>query len=108
MGYLTTTLRALLIALGLVAALPARADQTLQIYHVLTVFAESGTSAGFFPKEPLPQCLYGIMYIDLSSPAGKANMALVTSAKSMGWAITRMDYTKLPNGTCSLVSLHVT
>lgn len=86
---------------------PAYADQLLGRFKVKVLFAETSDTAGVYLVEDLPQCLYGLMYIDITSSAGKARLALLTTAKSAGWSVTRLDYTKDANGKCVLYSVHV-
>lgn len=94
-------------ALMLLAAGSANADQLLGQYKVRSVFAETNDNAGVYFTVDLTQCLYGLMYIDLTSNGGKARLALLMTAKSSGWSATRLDYTKDANGKCVLYSLHV-
>lgn len=83
------------------------ADQLLNTYHVKRIFAESSTIAGFYAAEGLTECKWGIMYIDLSKEAGKAQFSIVLTAKTVNQTITRMDYTVNTDGACSLTGIHL-
>jgi len=104
---LTAIRRLALLSLFCVVCCPVSAAQLLGAYKVKSVFAEGTDTAGLFLVEDLPQCLYGLMYIDLSSNAGRAKLALLTSAKMGGWKITRIDFTQAANGKCTLDGVHV-
>jgi len=93
----------------------AAAQQSKQIWdlHVLRVFAEGQTTAGFFAVENIgAECLWGLMYIDLSNATGRAQMALLINAKAQGLKLQRIDYIKNPGagyteGTCLAKGIHV-
>ena len=106
---MTTGLKWIFIAIAMCGftITQANAANMYGPYQVKSLFAESANTAGFFVVEGLPQCLYGLMYIDLSSAAGKGQFALLTSAKMGGWKITRIDYTQSANGACWLGGVHV-
>lgn len=76
------------------------ADQLLNTYHIKRVFAEGTAQAGFYTAEALPECKWGIMYIDLSNPTGKVLMSIALTAKATNQVIKRMDYTVSPVSTC--------
>lgn len=85
----------------------SRADQILGTYHVKTLFSEPGT-AGVYFEEPLPQCQFGLMYVDLGTTEGKARLALLTSARMGGWPVVRLDYSRDAVTTkCVLFGVHV-
>lgn len=86
---------------------PVHADQLNGRYHVKSLFSENAQAAGVFVQEGFPGCLYDLMYIDLGTTAGKAQLALLTSAKMGGWVVTRLDFTRTSNGACWLYGVHV-
>lgn len=89
------------------AASPAFADQKADL-HVLRVFSEGANVGGFFPVENISaDCLWGLMYVDLTSPAGRGQLALLLQAKAMNLKLQRVDYAKNGNGTCSATSIHI-
>ena len=94
----------LLVGVGFAGS--ASADSMTGRYQVQALFSESGT-AGVYLKEGLPQCLFGVMYINLGSPEGKAILALLMSAKVSGMVVTRLDYTRDANTKCNLSGAHV-
>lgn len=67
----------------------AGAESMTGRYHVQGLFSEPG-AAGVYLKEGLPQCLYNLMYIDITPPAGKAVLAMLLSAKTAGMTVTRL------------------
>ena len=77
---MTTGLKWIFIAIAMCGftITQANAANMYGPYQVKSLFAESANTAGFFVVEGLPQCLYGLMYIDLSSAAGKGQFALET------------------------------
>ena len=78
-----------------------------RVVHIDKVFAEGATTAGFYTKESLPECLWGIMYISLANESGKAIFSIVLSAKAAGQTVVRIDYTKDAAGKCLAGGLHV-
>ena len=75
---------------------------------VRQVFAESDTVAGFFPRDDVSsQCLFGVIYINLGTQAGRAQLSLVMQAKAQGLRVARVDYVKQPNGSCHVTGLHI-
>lgn len=94
-------------ALIVTFAAPALAEQKSSL-HVRRIFTESAATAGFLPIEDISaDCLWGLMYIDLSTQAGRAQLALVMQAKVQNLVLARVDYSKNPNGTCSVYGIHV-
>jgi len=83
------------------------ADTLTDVKTVKRVFSEGASTAGFFSAEGIPQCLYGIMYIDLSKDSGKAQFSMLLSAKAANQKVVRMDYTLGVNGQCNMTGLHV-
>ena len=81
------------------------AEQALNL-HVGQIFAESASTAGFYPAEGLKDCKWDIIYIDLSKEAGQAQFKLLISSKKEKWTLMRVDYKKQEDGTCVLTSLH--
>lgn len=65
-----------LLSLTAVVVGPVQADQLIGHYKIRVVFAEASDTGGFYLTEDLPQCLFGLMYLDLSSSAGKARFAI--------------------------------
>ena len=97
--------KVLLIALCLIA--PVAISATLQESHTVSqILAEHGNKAGFYTEEGLPQCLWGVMFIDLSNKAGKAHLSLALSAKMGGLKVVRMDYT-VSSEKCFLTGMHI-
>lgn len=94
------------LLIGLSFTGTACADSMNGRYQVQALFSEPGT-AGMYLKEGLPQCLFGVMYINLGSPEGKAILALLMSAKISGMVVTRLDYTLDANTKCNLNGAHV-
>ena len=74
--------------------------------HISRTFAESTSTAGFYTKEPLPECLWGLMYINLASDSGKAIFTMALTAKTANQPVVRIDYVKESNGTCSVRGFH--
>ncbi|WP_196158627.1 hypothetical protein [Reinekea sp. G2M2-21] len=74
--------------------------------HVNRVFSEGASTAGFYPVESLPECKWGLMYIDLSTEGGKAIFSLVLTAKTAGHAVIRVDYTKDSSDKCLVTGFH--
>lgn len=89
----------------------AVADQKSNL-HVLRVFSEDQTTGGFYTTENiLADCTWGLMYVDLTNPAGRAQFALLLQAKAQGLKLSRVDYTKNPAGTaagiCTANGIHM-
>lgn len=71
--------------------------------HVNGVGSHTNSSTAYFGlAEGLPDCLYEIVYIDLSTNGGRAAFATVLSARGSGEPLTKIGYTKQTNGTCTL------
>jgi len=83
------------------------ADQLLNTYHISRIFAEGSSQAGFYTSEGLPQCLYEIMYIDLSNEGGKAQFSMALTAKTSNQTIKRLDYIVNTGGACHLTGMHM-
>ena len=92
----------------LLLASAASADQILGNKTINRIFSEGGATAGFYTQEGLPECKWGIMYIDLSKESGKAMFSIALSAKVTGDKINRIDYTVSSSGTCLANGLHST
>lgn len=115
-SYLTTRSRRALRASSFATALalivgavstPAFADQKADL-HVLRIFSEGATTAGFYPVENIwADCAWGLIYVDLSNVAGRGQLALLMQAKAQNLKLQRVDYTKAPSGTCTLTGLHI-
>lgn len=80
--------------------------------HVLRIFSEGQSTAGFFTVESISaDCLWGLMYLDLSTPSGRGQLALLMQAKSQGLKLQRVDFSKdapgYPAGTCLATGIHV-
>ena len=84
----------------------AQAEQILGSKTVLRTFSEGSAKAGFYTKEGLQECKWGIMYIDLSTEAGKAMFSQVLTAKTAGFKIVRIDYSKT-GALCKANGLHI-
>lgn len=93
--------------LALLVGSTANAGQFLGSYHVKTTFVEGAQTAGLTATEIFVGCLFNIVYIDLGTVAGRAQLALAMSAKVSGQAITRVDYTIDAGGKCFASGLHV-
>lgn len=67
----------------------------------ITTFGVQSSSA-YFAISPAPSspCLYGILYVDLSSAYGKYLYAMLLSAKSSDLPLTRVDYFADGSGVC--------
>lgn len=109
-GVMAAVATAHLFCTGLAAAQQSKQAGDL---HVLRIFAEGESRAGFFTVENIgAECLWGLMYIDLSNAAGRAQMALLVNAKAQGLKLQRIDYIKNPGagyaeGTCLAKGIHV-
>lgn len=88
------------------AAQTALAIQQRADLHVMRVFTESATTGGFYPAESI-DCLWNLLYIDLSTPSGRGQLALLMQAKAQNLRVARLDYNKNPDGTCSVWGIHV-
>jgi hypothetical protein len=98
---------AFLVFATLLTASVASAVQNLQVHTIKTIFAEGYGQAGFYTVGGLTQCLYQVMYIDLNSESGKAQLSLAISAKAANQKIVRMDYVVAPEGQCKLQGMHI-
>ena len=85
----------------------AHSAQISSAKTVNRIFTEGSTGAGFYTAEGLPECKWGIMYIDLSKDAGKAMLANVLTAKTAAFKVVRIDYTVSGSGTCLASGLHI-
>jgi hypothetical protein len=100
-GKLLLSWSVLLVGLGFAGT--TCAESMTGRYHVQGLFSEPG-AAGVYLKEGLPQCLYNLMYIDITPAAGKAVLALLMSAKTAGMTVTRLDYTRDASTTKCILS----
>jgi hypothetical protein len=88
-------------------ALSAQADFLTRSFHVKRVFAQGTALAGFYTVESLPECQWGIFYIDLSNDAGRALFSMALTAKASNWEIKRVDYTvDATSATCLASNIH--
>lgn len=85
----------------------SQADQLLKTFTVKQVFSEGTSTAGFYPNESLPECKWGLMYVDLSKDSGKAAFSMLLAAKAAGQEIVRIDYTVSATETCLISGLHI-
>lgn len=85
-------------------------------WKVRVVFAEQSATrgAGFYPNVDISSmCLWGLMYVDLSTAAGRSMLGLLQQAKAMNQSLVRVDYVVDPppsgtsQGTCTVTGLHV-
>ena len=83
------------------------ADSLNEPRTVKRIFSEGIASAGFVSNEGMTQCLYGIMYLDLSKESGKAQFSMLLTAKASGQKVVRIDYSTDAIGKCNLSGLHI-
>jgi hypothetical protein len=74
---------------------------------VKRIFSEGSTGAGFYATEGITECRWGIMYLNLSTEAGKAMFSQLLTAKSAGFKVVRIDYTVSSSGTCLASGIHI-
>lgn len=85
----------------------ASADQLFDL-HAARAFSEGSASGGFMPVENISaQCLWNVMFVDLSNMGGRAQFALLMQAKAQNLRLQRVDYVRSAGGTCAVVGLHV-
>jgi|GEM_PF-1153066 len=88
-------------------AFSAHADSLTRSFHVKRIFAQGTALAGFYTVEPLPECQWGIFYIDLENDTGRALYSAALTAKASNWKISHVTYTVSPTtGTCLTSSIH--
>lgn len=51
---------------------------------------------------PSAGCTFANVYFSLTSDAGKGYLSMLLSARAGGRAISRIDYTKAADGTCTI------
>lgn len=97
------------IAFAILMMLPmlASADQFITKHTVKRIYVGGLSTAGFFTKQGMTPCLYGIMYIALTTEAGRAQLSLITTAKAAKQDIVRIDYSIDANQVCRLNSLDI-
>lgn len=95
----------LIVAVALLSS-SALADQITRELHITRIFAEGANGAGFYVAEPLPECQWGIVYIDLSKESGKAIFSLALAAKTAREPVVRIDYSLDSIGKCRATGLH--
>ncbi len=90
----------LALGLGIGSVASANEDRNLTI----TELGSSSTSsqlAYFYTAQGFStSCAYNVMYIDLSTSGGQAELAELITAKSTGATLTRVDYTQHSDGSC--------
>lgn len=99
-------------ALMLGSSASAQSQPSKYDLHVLRVFTEGQSTAGFFTVENISaDCLWGLMYVDLSTPSGRGRLALLMQAKAQGLKLQRVDFVKnasgYTSGTCLATGVHV-
>ncbi len=103
----------IVISAALFAASLSHADKLQEVRTITTVFSESASTAGFYTQEGLPQCKWGIMFIDMRDSSGNekqsgtAQFSLALTAKTAKFNVTRMDYVVAEDGTCRLTGMHI-
>jgi len=75
--------------------------------HINRVFSEGTSKAGFYARNNISECKWGIMYIDLSNEAGKAIFSLALMAKTTDTPVVRVDYQVNESGLCKVNAIHV-
>lgn len=104
----SVTLKSLVLVISLLFGFPCAASTGLgRTVHIDKVFAEGESLAGFYTKESLPECLWGLMYINLATDSGKALFTLVLSAQARGAVVSRIDYDKDDNDKCLARGIHI-
>ena len=74
---------------------------------VKRIFTEGSTRGGFYAVEGISECQWGIMFVDLSTAAGKGMLSQLLTAKSAGFKVVRIDYSVSGSGTCLASGLHI-
>lgn len=77
----------------------ATSEYNKSIAHVGT---QGSTAYVIFTVAPSAGCNYSDIYLDLTTDAGKASYSLLITAYSSSRPISRVDYTKATDGTCTL------
>ena len=93
-----------LIISGFASATTSTLDRALSVHKV---FAEGNYNGGFYPTEPLPECKWNLMYVDLSTEGGRGMFSLLISAKAADQKLSRIDYEVRDSGTCLIKGLHI-
>lgn len=96
----------LFVALLSLLSTGSLAESLLENRTPTTIFSENQNAAGFYTSEGLSQCMWGIMFIDLSNEAGRAQLSLLLVAKTSGLKIVRMDY-YISDSKCYLSGMHI-
>lgn len=101
------------LALIVVFSLSARASladtYVTDLDRTITKTGAQGNAAYIFvTPAPSYACTYGALYIfDTSTSSGKAFYATLLTAQSSTKILSRVDYTVLPNGTCSIALIEM-
>ena len=69
---------------------------------ILRVGSQSGNGYVSFTVPPNEVCNWGNIYFDMSTDAGRSYYALLLSAKAAERPLSRVDYNKAADGTCTM------
>jgi len=96
----------LVISIVALASVLVTAETLDRFIHVNRMFSEGISTAGFYPVENLPECKWGLMYIDLATESGRAIFSLALTAKIASHSVVRVDYTVDTSGKCRVTGFH--
>lgn len=89
--------------LPILAALSGPAVATTELNKTIVhVGAQWNLGYVLFSVLPSAGCNYNNIYLDTSTDAGKAQFTVLLSAYTSGRPISRIDYTKGTDGTCTV------
>ena len=86
-------------SLLIVAPIAANADTTDNNMTLTRLGVQSGSAYMFFVSPPSANCMFGAIYIDLSTDSGKAMYSLALTAKVSKIPFYRVSYS-VANGYC--------
>src|SRR5665647_1225585 len=89
------TLMALFVSISSFAATVTDNNRT-----ITSVGTQYGQTYFIVTPAPSTTCLFGVIYVDSSTAAGKLQYAMLLSAYSNALPLSRIDYATIPGGQC--------
>ncbi len=94
--------RTTLLLLPVLGALSDPAAATTELNKSIShVGAQGPLGYVIFSVPPSAGCNWGNVYLDITTDAGKAYFSVLLTAYTSGRPISRIDYTKGTDGTCT-------
>jgi hypothetical protein len=93
----------IVLLLPLLAMTPAPVGATSEYNKAISHVGAQGTNGYvIFAAPPTAGCNWGNVYLNITTDSGRAYYALLLSAYASNRPISRIDYTRAADGTCTV------